>query len=163
MCTCAEPQAWTGSQTSPFEIIPVLGRSRVCGHSPREWLTLLTEFRWARHWKSPAPLSSIPFGASRKTASPATSSDFSSSCNTLSKVIAKDFSGKQMTCFTCENESLRGSCVSTVYRIGNTEYIVWFFFFFSYQALNAVHLIKRTDLFASIIKYSLGLNVLQDA
>lgn len=52
MCTCAEPHAWTGSQTSPFEIIPVLGRSCVFGHSLRDRLTLLTEFRWARRLKS---------------------------------------------------------------------------------------------------------------
>lgn len=38
-----------------FEIFPVLWRNYVCGHSPRDRLTLPTEFRWVGCWKSLNP------------------------------------------------------------------------------------------------------------
>lgn len=117
MCTCEEPQAWTGSQTSPSEIIPVLGRSCVFGHSPQDRLTLLTEFRWARCWKSLHLSRLFPPVWAGKLAlrlPPQISQAAAIHCQ---KVTTQDFSDKQMTSVTCENESLRGYSVSTVYRM----------------------------------------------
>lgn len=123
MWTCTEPQAWTASQTSPFEIIPVLGSSCVCGHSPQDRWTLLTEFRWAQCSKS-LHLSSIPSVWSGKWALrlPHQISQAAIHCQRWQHRI---FQRNRWPVSVVENESLRGYSVSTVYSIGNTEHIVW--------------------------------------
>lgn len=118
MCTCAEPKAWTGSQTSPFEIIPVLGRNCVFGYSPQDRLTVLTEFRWAWCWKSLHLTCLFPLVWAGKPALQLPPSQISQAAAIhCQKVTTQDFSDKQMTSFTCENESLRGYTVSTVHRM----------------------------------------------
>lgn len=104
MRTCSELEQ--GSQTLPFEIIPVLGRSRVCGRSPRDRLTPPTEFRWAEHRKKACAFSSIP-SVSTKPGSPA-KAPFLQQIQYTVKVAREDFSPKQMTSITFGDWKLKG-------------------------------------------------------
>lgn len=140
-----------------FEIIPVHGRSCVCGHSARDRLTPRDEFRWAWRWKmKPVPLSSIHSLWAGKLALrlPPQISQAVTVKGDNTGFFFFFHSKNQIHLREQELKELRA-------RLWwNTKRIVWFF---GYKAQSAAHLIKHADLFAGIIKYSLLLNVLQVA
>lgn len=155
-----KPQAWTGSQTAPFEIIPALGRSCVCGHSPRDRLTALTEFRWALHWKSlRLPRLSLQREKANWLLSLPPPRIFRAAAIFCQRWQGGIFQRNRWPVSPARMRAFRGYSVST--EAGNAECIVWFFSATSLRT--PARPIKHTDLFSGVIKYSWALNVLRDA